>query len=122
MLKFVALAVVLSALVWGAGAQAPEPREYPELAGGPGRDLIVTNCVACHSLRVVVTSHMSRDEWDAAITWMQDKHHLWPFTDEDRLGILDYLEATQGPLDESDDSEEPGPWAEPLYPPNPLWK
>ena len=51
---------------------------------------------------------------------MQKKHHLWEFTDEDRALILDYLETHQGPLVKSETPEEPGPWAEPLYPLNPL--
>jgi mono/diheme cytochrome c family protein len=91
-----------------------------EIAPGPGRDLVAAHCGVCHSLQIVVETRMSRDEWDAALTWMQKEHHLWSFTDEDRARILDYLEKTQGPLEPSGETEEPGPWAQPWYPPNPL--
>ena len=103
-----------------AGTQSPIADEPPELAPGPGRELVALNCAVCHSLRVVVAARMSRADWDASLTWMQKKHHLWEFTDDDRRLILDYLEATQGPPEESEVPEEPGPWAQPMYPLNPL--
>ncbi len=117
------LLVVASLLGVAATAAGPPPvasDDPVELAPGPGRDLVAINCVVCHSLRVVVDTRMSRADWDASITWMQQKHHLWSFNDEDRALILDYLETTQGPLGEAEVPEEPGPWAQPLYPLNPL--
>ena len=114
------IAGLVGASAVAAGTQPSAADDAPELAPGPGRDLVALNCAVCHSLRVVVAVRMSRADWDASLTWMQKKHHLWEFTDDDRGRILDYLEATQGPLEESEAPEEPGPWAEPLYPQNPL--
>ena len=90
------------------------------LAPGPGRDLVLMNCVACHSAALIVSNRMSRQRWDDAITEMQEEDGLWPFSDEDRSAILDYLEATQGPTD-SAELAETSPWAQPLYRPNPIW-
>jgi hypothetical protein len=116
------LASLLGVAAVAAGPLLLSNDDPPELAPGPGRDLVAINCAVCHSLRLVVDTRMSRADWDASITWMQQKHHLWPFTDEDRALILDYLEMTQGPLDEAEAEvpEDPGPWAQPLYPLNPL--
>jgi len=116
------LASLLGVAAVAAGPPLLSSDDPPELAPGPGRDLVAINCAVCHSLRLVVNTRMSRADWDASIIWMQQKHHLWPFTDEDRALILDYLETTQGPLDETEAEvpEEPGPWAQPLYPLNPL--
>ena len=118
--RLLVLGCLLGVAAVGAGSQPVASNDPVELAPGPGRDLVAISCAVCHSLRVVVETRMSRADWDASITWMQQKHHLWPFTDEDRALILDYLETTQGPLEEAEVPEEPGPWAQPLYPLNPL--
>jgi len=89
------------------------------LEPGKGRGLILTHCTVCHSAALVVSFRASRAGWDAAITRMQQEESLWGLLAEDREGILDYLEATQGPVSSA---ERPGsPWAQPLYPPNPIW-
>ncbi len=90
------------------------------LKPGEGRKLITTNCVACHSTALIVSHHMSRERWDKSITRMQEKEGLWPFSPEDREAILDYLESTQGPIEEAISSSD-SPWAQPLYRPNPIW-
>ena len=88
-----------------------------------GRELVLENCVLCHSTAIIVSNHMSRERWDEAITWMQDEHNLWPLETNDRTLILDYLEATQGEaaLDDDQFDVRSNPWAWPLYRPNPIW-
>ncbi len=90
------------------------------LKPGEGRQLIVTNCVPCHSTSLVVSYRTTREGWDEVITRMQKEEGLWPFSTEDRMALLDYLEATQGPRD-SEELVRATPWAEPLYKPNPIW-
>jgi mono/diheme cytochrome c family protein len=90
------------------------------LKPGEGRHLILTHCVPCHSTSLVVTYRTSREGWDEVITRMQTEEGLWSFTTEDRKALLDYLEATQGPMD-SEELVRATPWAEPLYKPNPIW-
>src|SRR3989338_7377580 len=68
------------------------------LAPGPHRDLVVQNCLACHSESLIIQNHLTRDRWDQKITWMQKTQNLWPLIPEIRSKILDYLERTQGAL------------------------
>jgi len=68
------------------------------LAKGPHRDLVLQNCLGCHSELIITQNHMSRRSWDQKITWMQQTQNLWPLAPELRSKILDYLEYTQGPL------------------------
>nr|ADI87851.1 hypothetical protein AKSOIL_0343 [uncultured bacterium Ak20-3] len=67
------------------------------LPPGPNRELVIQNCIACHSERLIVQNHMSRKQWDEKITWMQEKQNLWPLASDTRRRILDYLEAKQSP-------------------------
>ena len=107
-------------------AQAAQPAQDADedllhgLKPGEGRQLTLTYCALCHSASLVVSYRTTREGWDEVITRMQKEEGLWLFSIEDRTALLDYLEATQGPMD----SEEPvrvTPWAEPLYKPNPIW-
>ena len=84
----------------------------------PNRALVVGQCTVCHSARLIAQNHMSRDRWDATLTWMQQTQGLWPLPDDQRGRILDYLAAHFGPLTEAGSD---GPWAQPRYQPNPLW-
>jgi mono/diheme cytochrome c family protein len=90
------------------------------LKPGEGRQLVLTHCVPCHATSLVVTYRTSRQGWDEIVTRMQKEEGLWSFTTEDRKTLLDYLAATQGPLD-SEALVRATPWAEPLYKPNPIW-
>ena len=88
-----------------------------------GREVVLENCVLCHSTAIILSSHMNRNRWDEVITWMQDEHDLWPLETVDRALILDYLETTQGELAFNDDqlTLKSSPWAWPFYRPNPIW-
>ena len=69
-----------------------------DLVPGEGRDLIIENCTACHSTKIILKNHMSREQWNETITWMQKKQGLWKLGNAVRGKILDYLAKTQGPL------------------------
>lgn len=130
-----ALLLALAACGGEAPPEAPmeapveAPAEAPEaaidrsdvvmgLVQAPGRDQVLANCVACHSTALITQNRMSRERWDATLTWMQETQGLWPIAAPDRARILDYLALTQGPEAEG---AVGGPWAQPTYPPNPLW-
>ncbi len=124
------LAVVPIAL---PGTPAAQPEQGPlesttqglleGLRPAKGREVVLANCVLCHSTAIILSSHMSRNRWDEVITWMQDEHNLWPLEAVDRALILDYLETTQGELAFNDDqlNLKSSPWAWPFYRPNPIW-
>jgi len=91
-----------------------------ELAPGEGRDLVIDNCTACHSTRIIMQNHMSRKRWDETITWMQKKQGLWMLQKEVRGKILDYLAKAQGPADQASPREHGNKMYRFNYPPNPL--
>ena len=66
------------------------------LKAGPNRELLIQNCLACHSERLITQNHMERKAWDEKITWMQQNHNLWPLANDVREKILDYLASFQG--------------------------
>ena len=116
------LVAAIGFLAWqGFSPSSPIVSDAPiqGLEPGKGRGLVLTHCGVCHSTALVVSFRASRVGWDAVITRMQQEEGLWGFSTEDREALLDYLEATQGPVSSG---ELPGsPWAQPLYPPNPIW-
>ncbi|CCQ89628.1 putative Sulfite:cytochrome C oxidoreductase, subunit B [Nitrospina gracilis 3/211] len=93
------------------------------LPQGEGRDAVMDNCTACHNAALILQNRMSRSEWDALITWMQDKQGLWELEPDVRKTILDYLARYRGPTATAPGGEG-GPHTNPMYefhyPPNPL--
>jgi hypothetical protein len=86
-----------------------------------GRELILANCIPCHSTAVIAASHLTRAKWDQTITKMQQQNGLWPLPPSIRSQILDYLETTQPPSDPGLEKAKETQWAAPLYRPNPIW-
>ena len=121
---FVVAALLIAAIgyfAWqGLFPPTPMPPDAPVqgLLPGRGRGLILTNCTVCHSAALVTAYHATREGWDAVITRMQQEEGLWGLTTEDRNQMLNYLTMTQGP---ATGSLPETPWAQPLYPPNPIW-
>jgi hypothetical protein len=94
---------------------------FEQLKPGPGRELVLANCLPCHSTAVIASAHLSRDRWDQMISRMQQQNGLWPLAPETRKQILNYLAATQPPSDPGLEKGKESPWATPLYRPNPIW-
>ncbi len=62
-------------------------RALPE---GVTKELVVANCVHCHSYKLVTQNSATREGWQSMIIWMQETQGLWPLGNaEDQ--ILDYL-------------------------------
>ena len=80
-------------LLISSGAIAGE--EEITLADGTGRDLVVRNCVMCHSLDYIPMNGplMTRTRWEATIHKMIDKMGA-PISDADAKQILEYLSAS----------------------------
>lgn len=96
----------------------PSVMASPLLPDGLGRDVVVATCTGCHSADIIRQNQMSAADWDAIITWMQQTQNLWALAPDRRALIVDYLAEHFGT---STVSSGETPWAEPLYPPNPLW-
>ena len=83
-------------LAGAASAQGveEEPSVFPD---APHRDEVFHLCTACHSSRLVRNQAMSRERWDATLTWMTERHGMPELTGEERERVLDYLTASFGP-------------------------
>lgn len=84
------LAILLLGLSF---AFASEPKIDPEtgLKIDEGWELIVGNCMACHSLTLVTKQKGDRQTWKDLIRWMQETQGLWEFDQESENIILTYL-------------------------------
>ena len=128
-LPLTTVCVVLSLLGTVVAQQVPSPPVtgpantslIEQLKAGKGRELVLANCIPCHSTAVIAASHKTRAGWDQTVTKMQQQHGLWPIDAASRRQILDYLASTQPPSDASLDKGKESPWAHPLYRPNPIW-
>ena len=124
-LTFCAIFAAAAALAAALAAERPPPianvGAFEQLKAAPGRELVLANCLPCHSTAVIASAHQSRERWDQTITRMQKQNGLWPLAPDMRRQILDYLAATQPPSDPALEKGKETPWASPLYRPNPLW-
>lgn len=103
-----------------AGTPDEIERQYG-LKPGPGRDLVLMNCLPCHSTAIIAANHLKRARWNELITLMQERNGMRPLDDATRRQILDYLEKAQRPDDAGLSAGKQTPWAAPLYRPNPIW-
>ncbi len=72
------------------------PAETPRLAPGPGRDLVLGQCIICHSTEYISTQpRLSRTQWQAAVDKMRTKFGA-PVTTNLTDTIVDYLTAAYG--------------------------
>ena len=95
---FVACAGGAIALFLAGGAARAQ--EYDPATGffvAPGYELVIGNCIACHSARLVTQQGLTRDGWAQTIEWMQAEQGLWPIADDSLSRILDYLSTHYGP-------------------------
>ncbi|GAB3512894.1 hypothetical protein GCM10027341_54290 [Spirosoma knui] len=72
--------------------------------------LVKAQCTACHSSKLILQSHFSREKWIERIRWMQRTQKLWDLGDSEPT-ILNYLVKYYGPLDQKFDGRR-----EPLKP------
>ena len=66
------------------------------LPDGVSKELVVANCVHCHSYKLISQNSATREGWKSMIVWMQETQGLWPLgQSEDQ--ILDYLSENFAP-------------------------
>jgi len=85
--------VVLAA----AAALAQGGEDVIELKDAPGRKLVESNCVACHSLDYIQMNSpfLDRKGWEGSVNKMM-KVMGAPLTEDDARAIVDYLQASYG--------------------------
>ena len=68
--------------------------------------LVKGHCTACHSSRLILQSHFSREKWIERIRWMQRTQNLWDLG-ESEPAVLAYLVKHYGPVRPSFDGRRP---------------
>ena len=72
------------------------PEENVVMPEGPGRGMLLTACVVCHTPRYVLDQPgLSRKAWQAEIDKMRSAYGA-PISDADAPAILEYLVAVRG--------------------------
>jgi hypothetical protein len=96
MVPRLALATGLMALLaWGgasARAQSPPPDDPASFPAHPGREETVGFCTGCHGFKIVAAQGMTREQWEASLSWMTQRHNMPPIAGDERRVVLDYLE------------------------------
>ena len=83
------LAPALALLASAASAQ--------ELPAGPGQELVVAHCTACHSHRLIIQNRGTEEDWRRLIRWMQETQNLWPIPADQLDSIVGYLSTHYAP-------------------------
>jgi cytochrome c2 len=78
--------IVLFGLAQAGSAQQAKPTELPN---GPGKDVVMRTCNACHAATIVLEHGQTREQWDETITKMIGMGAQG--SDEDFNTIVDYL-------------------------------
>lgn len=52
--------------------------------------LIIANCTACHSAKLIIQNRATREGWKNMVVWMQETQNLWDLGPNENK-ILDYL-------------------------------
>ena len=97
-----------------------EATKTPALAKGPGsnfdassfpdaegRNLVVANCTACHSDKLVRQNRATKEGWRELVRWMQKKQGLWPLDPATEDIILEYLATHYGRPKVADETRRP---------------
>ncbi len=96
-----ALALVLASGALPLGAQPTTdawklPAEKADLKPGAGRELVVGQCVLCHSVDYITTQpRLARGVWQATVEKMRGKYGA-PVPTNSVPALLDYLVAAYG--------------------------
>ena len=63
----------------------------------PNFYMVKAQCTGCHSTKLIVANHFTRDGWKQKIRWMQANHNLWDLGETEKQ-VLDYLEKNYAPV------------------------
>ena len=67
------------------------------LPDGPGKDLVVKNCLACHSVKTTTSKRGSEDDWAQTVSTMIGKGAN--LTDDQAEQVVEYMAKHFGPTD-----------------------
>jgi len=110
--KSALLALAASSIALGAETEL-DPATGLKMSGD--WELVRTNCVSCHSAKLITQQRGTEGQWLNVIRWMQKTQNLWQFDKDTETRIVGYLAANYPPqADRRRASIPPN-----LMPPNP---
>ena len=109
-------ALTMLALASGTVTIGAEIDALTGLPKNPGWELVRTNCIACHSSKLITQQRGDAERWLDVIRRMQATQNLWEFEPDVERQIIDYLAMSFPP---SSDSRREGLPPQ-LMPPNPF--
>jgi hypothetical protein len=79
--------------------KADTTKKDPEtgLIVDPNLYMVKAQCTGCHSTKLIIANHFTRDGWKQKIRWMQANHNLWDLGETEKQ-VLDYLEKNYAPV------------------------
>jgi quercetin dioxygenase-like cupin family protein len=79
-----------------SASPAPQAKKWADqMPDGEGKTIIVAKCQLCHTLERVVTSHRTKDDWQAVISLMVEQGA--DLTDDQTKTVVDYLATNYPP-------------------------
>ena len=63
---------------------------------GEGLPLVIENCTACHSSKLVTQNRATKEGWTGMIRWMQQTQNLWDLGENEEI-IVNYLATYYAP-------------------------
>lgn len=86
------LSVLLTTILFApALAQDGQPDPLTGLKMIGDWQLVRSQCIACHSAKLITQQRASRGQWLAMIRWMQKSQNLWAFEPDVEQRIIAYL-------------------------------
>jgi len=70
--------------------------DYFGLPRADGYELVFGYCRSCHSLRIVMQQHATRERWEELLDWMVEKQGMAEPPAQDRAALLEYLSVNFG--------------------------
>jgi hypothetical protein len=119
-LAIVLAGVLAIAAIGPAAADEPEIDPLTGLRMTGDWQLVRSNCVGCHSAKLITQQSGTESHWLGLIRWMQAKQNLWQFDPETETKIIGYLAANYPPKADRrraalpPDLMPPNPYAPPL--------
>lgn len=96
---FAIVFVAAVAMTWISRAAEDEwklPTEQTRLKAGAGSELVIAQCLLCHSVDYISTQPLlTRAQWTATLTKMQQKYGA-PMPPQSTNALLDYLVKSYG--------------------------
>jgi len=109
---FIALPFFIAAAQTDNAKPGPSAADANLLPDGPGKDVVLKKCTSCHSIRNVIASRRTADDWAQEVTKMVGRGAT--ISDDEADTIINYLADHFGPNSpKTDEPSKPAPESKP---------